>query len=55
MLGLATGQVAVVSVLTSLYSAVAVVLAWVFLREKLHWGQWAGIGLIFVGIALVNL
>lgn len=55
MLGLATGQIAVVSVLTSLYSAVAVVLAWVFLREKLHWGQWAGIGLIFVGIALVNL
>jgi drug/metabolite transporter (DMT)-like permease len=55
MLGLATGQLAVVSVLTSLYSAVAVALAWVFLREKLHWGQWAGIGLIFVGITLVNL
>jgi drug/metabolite transporter (DMT)-like permease len=33
--GLHTGQVSVVSVLASLYGAVTVLLAWIFLREKL--------------------
>lgn len=48
-------QVAIVSVLISLFSAVTVVLAWIFLREKLYWSQWLGIGIIFVGIVLVNV
>jgi drug/metabolite transporter (DMT)-like permease len=54
-IGFTTGAVAVVSVLASLFSIVTVILAWIFLREGLHWSQWLGIGVIFVGIALVSL
>jgi drug/metabolite transporter (DMT)-like permease len=53
--GLATGQVSVVSVLASLYSAVTVLLCWIFLRERLERTQWLGIALIFIGIVLVSL
>ncbi|MGA8145327.1 MAG: DMT family transporter [Candidatus Acidiferrales bacterium] len=53
--GLHTGQVSVVSVLASLYGAVTVVLAWIFLREKLERTQWFGIVLIFAGIVLVSV
>ncbi len=53
--GLHTGQVSVVSVLASLYGAVTVVLAWLFLREKLERSQWFGIILIFAGIVLVSI
>lgn len=53
--GLRTGQVSVVSVLASLYGAVTVVLAWIFLREKLERSQCFGIVLIFVGIVLVSV
>ncbi|HKN62082.1 MAG TPA: DMT family transporter [Candidatus Acidoferrales bacterium] len=49
------GQVAVVSVLASLYGAVTVVLSWIFLRERLERTQWLGIVLIFTGIVLVSL
>jgi drug/metabolite transporter (DMT)-like permease len=52
--GLHTGQVSVVSVLASLYGAVTVVLAWIFLRERLERSQWLGIVLIFAGIILVS-
>jgi drug/metabolite transporter (DMT)-like permease len=52
--GLYTGQVSVVSVLASLYGAVTVVLAWIFLRERLDLSQWLGIALIFAGIVLVS-
>ncbi len=54
-IGLTTDQVAVVSVIASLFSAVTVLLAWVFLRERLAWNQWLGIGIIFVGVALVSV
>ncbi len=54
-LGLATGQVAIVSVLASLFSTVTVILAGIFLRERLQWNQWFGIVLIFAGIVLVNI
>ncbi len=54
-LGLATGQVAIVSVLASLFSTVTVLLAGIFLRERLQWNQWFGIALIFAGIVLVNV
>jgi drug/metabolite transporter (DMT)-like permease len=54
-IGFTTDQVAVVSVLSSLFSAVTVVLAWIFLREKLQWSQWLGIGIIFLGVSLVKL
>ena len=53
--GLHTGQVSVVSVLASLYGAVTVLLAWIFLREKLESSQWFGIALIFTGIVLVSI
>ena len=53
--GFATEQVAVVSVLASLFSAVTVLLAWIFLRDKLQWSQWLGIAIIFLGVALVKL
>jgi drug/metabolite transporter (DMT)-like permease len=53
--GLSTGQVSVVSVLASLYGAFTVLLAWIFLRERLERSQWLGIILIFIGIVLVSL
>ncbi len=53
--GLHTGQVSVVSVLASLYGAVTVLLAWIFLREKLERSQWFGIIIIFAGIVLVSI
>jgi drug/metabolite transporter (DMT)-like permease len=53
--GLQSGQVSVVSVLASLYGAVTVLLAWIFLRERLEISQWLGIAMIFVGIVLVSL
>lgn len=54
-IGLTTDQVSVVSVLASLFSAITVILAWIFLREKLAWNQWLGIGMIFLGIVVVKL
>jgi len=48
-LGFATGQVAIVSVLASLYSAVAVVLTAIFLRERLHVIQWLGMSMLLAG------
>ena len=53
--GLQLGQVSVVSVLSSLYGAVTVLLAWIFLRERLEISQWSGIAMIFAGIVLVSL
>ena len=54
-IGFATHQIAVVSVLASLFSTVTVILAWFFLRERLHWSQWLGLAGIFVGVALVSV
>src|SRR6202451_4631515 len=53
--GLRLGQVSVVSVLASLYGAVTVLLAWIFLLERLEISQWCGIAMIFAGIVLVSL
>ena len=53
--GFTTEQIAIVSVLASLFSAVTVLLAWLFLHDKLQWSQWLGIAIIFIGIALVKL
>jgi drug/metabolite transporter (DMT)-like permease len=52
--GMQLGQVSVVSVLASLYGAVTVLLAWIFLRERLEISQWLGVIMIFVGIVLVS-
>jgi drug/metabolite transporter (DMT)-like permease len=52
--GLAVGSSAIVNVMASLFSVVTVLLAGIFLRERLAWHQWLGIGLVFVSIALVS-
>ncbi len=49
-----SGETGVVAVLSSLFSAVTIVLARIFLKEKLAPSQWAGIGLILLGIGLVS-
>ncbi len=54
-LGYTLAQVSIVSVLASLFSAITVLLAWIFLRERLQWNQWLGVGIIFVGVVLVNI
>jgi drug/metabolite transporter (DMT)-like permease len=52
--GMRLEQTSVVSVLASLYGAVTVALAAIFLREPVSKLQWAGIVSIFVGIALIS-
>lgn len=54
-LGLARGPVSVVTMLASLFSAITVLLAGIFLRERLQRSQWVGIALIFAGIILMNI
>jgi drug/metabolite transporter (DMT)-like permease len=53
-LGMRVEQVAVISVLGSLYGAVTVALAATFLKERIAPLQWAGIAAIFLGVALMN-
>ncbi len=52
--GMRIEQVAVVSVLASLYGAVTVGLAAIFLREHVSRWQWLGIIAIFAGIFLIS-
>ena len=53
--GSATGYATIVTALASLFSVVTVLLAWRFLRERLALHQWAGVGIILLGILLVSL
>jgi drug/metabolite transporter (DMT)-like permease len=53
--GMRLGHVSIVTVLSSLYGAVTVLLAAIFVREPLRKTQWLGIALIFGGIVFVNL
>ena len=53
--GMQMEQVAIVSVLGSLYGAVTVGLASIFLKEHVAKWQWAGIVIIFLGIFLISL
>ena len=52
--GMQMEQVAVISVLGSLYGAVTVGLAAIFLREHVSRWQWCGIATIFAGIYLIG-
>jgi drug/metabolite transporter (DMT)-like permease len=52
--GMQLEQVSVVSVLASLYGAVTVTLAAIFLREHVSRWQWIGIVAIFAGIYLIS-
>ena len=54
-LGMESEQVSVVAVLSSMFAAVTVLLAWIFLHERIRWGQWLGLGLILAGILLVSV
>ena len=53
-LGMRIEQVSILSVLGSLYGAVTVALAAIFLRERIAALQWLGIVAIFLGVALMN-
>lgn len=54
-IGVAGALTSIVATLSSLFTAVTVVLAWIFLRERLGRLQWIGVAFVLVGIALVNL
>jgi drug/metabolite transporter (DMT)-like permease len=54
-LGLTHAYATTTGALSSLYAAVAIVLAWLFLRERLSPLQWSGIAAIFAGILMVSL
>jgi drug/metabolite transporter (DMT)-like permease len=54
-LGMRLEQVAIISVLGSLYGAVTVAFAALFLKERVAPLQWAGIAAIFLGIALMSV
>ncbi len=49
------GRLDVASVLSSLFSGVTVMLAWIFLRERLTRGQWIGVASALVAIILMTL
>ena len=53
-LGMQLEQISIVSVLASVYSAVTVVLATIFLHERLSVAQVCGIVSIFAGVALIS-
>jgi drug/metabolite transporter (DMT)-like permease len=52
--GMQLEQVSVITVLSSLYGAVTVLLAAIFLRERVSMLQWLGIVAIFAGIVLIG-
>lgn len=52
--GMRMEQVAVISVLASLYGAVTVAFAALFLREHVSRWQWSGIVAVFAGIVLIS-
>jgi drug/metabolite transporter (DMT)-like permease len=49
------GRLDVASVLSSLFSGVTVMLAWIFLKERLTRGQWIGVASAMVAIALMTI
>lgn len=48
-------EIAIATVLASLYGVVTLFFAAAFLHERLGRRQWAGVALIFIGVALVSL
>jgi drug/metabolite transporter (DMT)-like permease len=49
------GRMDVAAVVTSLYPGTTILLAWIFLREKITVVQWAGIGFALAAIALLSI
>jgi len=54
-MGIGSAYTTIVTALASLFSAVTVLLAWVFLRERLSAGQWVGVLSILAGVLLVTI
>ncbi|MGI8477009.1 MAG: EamA family transporter, partial [Thermomicrobiales bacterium] len=54
-LGVERAYTTTTAALTSLYAAVSVVLAWLFLTERLARWQWIGVGVILCGMLLVSI
>jgi drug/metabolite transporter (DMT)-like permease len=54
-LGVDSAYTSTTAALASLYSAVTIVMAWLFLRERLTRSQWTGIGVLLAGVLLVSL
>ncbi len=54
-LGVDSAFTSTTTALTSLYSAVTILLAWLLLRERLAPQQWAGVAVVLVGVLLVSL
>jgi drug/metabolite transporter (DMT)-like permease len=54
-LGIGQTYTTITTALTSLYSAVTILLALLFLDERLRTGQWIGVGVILAGVLLVSV
>lgn len=54
-LGIGQTYTTITTALTSLYSAITVLLAQMFLHEQLTTGQWVGVGVILTGVLLVSV
>lgn len=54
-IGITGEDTSIVTPLSSLASAITVLLAWALLRERLAPLQWVGVGIIIVGVLLVSL
>jgi drug/metabolite transporter (DMT)-like permease len=55
LFGLKSDYVAIVTAVASLFSVVTVILAAIFLKERLRPAQWAGVAVIMAGILVVSL
>jgi drug/metabolite transporter (DMT)-like permease len=55
ILALHTGRLDIAAVLSSLYPGATVILAWIFLKERISRPQWTGILIALVAIALFSM